>query len=43
MENYESLAMVLVDKNYNAEAFEMDEYYFAEDLLPKRKKEMKRI
>ncbi len=38
MENYESLAMVLVDKNYNAEAFEMDEYYFAEDLLPKRKK-----
>lgn len=36
--NFESLAMVLIDKNYNGEAFEMDEYYFAEDLLPKKKK-----
>lgn len=38
MANFESLAMVLIDKNYNGEAFEMDEYYFAEDLLPKKKK-----
>ncbi|WP_298646482.1 site-specific DNA-methyltransferase [uncultured Proteiniphilum sp.] len=38
MDNFESLAMVLIDKNYNGEAFEMDEYYFAEDLLPKTKK-----
>lgn len=38
MANFESLAMVLIDKHYNGETFEMDEYYFAEDLLPKKKK-----
>jgi adenine-specific DNA-methyltransferase len=38
MANFESLAMVLIEKNYNGEVFEMDEYYFAEDLLPKKKK-----
>jgi site-specific DNA-methyltransferase (adenine-specific)/adenine-specific DNA-methyltransferase len=31
--------MVMIDKNYNETAFEMDEYYFAEDLLPKKKKQ----
>jgi len=38
MENFESLAMVLIDKNFDGETFDMDTYYFAEDLLPKRKK-----
>ena len=38
MDNFESLAMVLIDRNYNGEAFEMDEYFFAEDLLPKKYK-----
>jgi len=35
--NLESLAMVLIDKDFDGHAFDMDEYYFAEDLLPKRK------
>lgn len=35
--NLESLAMVLIDKNFDGHAFDMDEYYFAEDLLPKEK------
>jgi len=38
LENFESLAMVLVDKSFNGISFDMDEYYFAEDLLPKKKK-----
>ena len=38
MENYESLAMVLIDKNFDGETFDMDTYYFAQDLLPKKKK-----
>jgi adenine-specific DNA-methyltransferase len=38
MENFESLAMVLIDKNFNGNEFDMDAYYFAEDLLPKKKK-----
>jgi len=38
MENFESLAMVLIDKNFDGETFDMDTYYFAEDLLPKNKK-----
>lgn len=37
--NFESLAMVLVDKDYNGKEFVMDEFYFAEDLLPKKKEE----
>ncbi len=37
LENLESLAMVLIDKNFDGQAFDMDEYYFAEDLLPKKK------
>jgi adenine-specific DNA-methyltransferase len=38
MENFESLAMVLIDKDFDGETFDMDTYYFAEDLLPKKKK-----
>jgi site-specific DNA-methyltransferase (adenine-specific)/adenine-specific DNA-methyltransferase len=39
LENFESLAMVLIDKDYNGKEFVMDEFYFAEDLLPKKKKD----
>jgi len=39
MDNFESLAMVLIDRNYNGKAFEMDDYFFAEDLLPNKNKE----
>lgn len=40
LENFQSLAMVLIDTEYNGKEFEMDEYFFAEDLL-KNKKEKK--
>ncbi len=36
MGNFESLAMVLVDLDYNGKEFEMDSTFFAEDLLPKK-------
>ncbi|MEK9150120.1 MAG: hypothetical protein AAB267_08770, partial [Candidatus Desantisbacteria bacterium] len=39
VENFESLAMVLIDKDYNGKEFVMDEFYFAEDLLPKKREE----
>jgi site-specific DNA-methyltransferase (adenine-specific)/adenine-specific DNA-methyltransferase len=35
MENYESLAMVLVDKDFNGSEFDMDHCYFAEELRQK--------
>lgn len=38
LKNFESLAMVLIDNDYNDREFVMDEFYFAEDLLPKKKK-----
>jgi adenine-specific DNA-methyltransferase len=38
LKNFESLAMALIDKDYNDKEFVMDEFYFAEDLLPKKKK-----
>lgn len=38
LQNFESLAMVLIDKDFDGETFDMDTYYFAEDLLPKKKK-----
>jgi site-specific DNA-methyltransferase (adenine-specific)/adenine-specific DNA-methyltransferase len=38
LENYESLAIVLIDKKFNGNEFDLDKYYFAEDLLPKKKK-----
>jgi site-specific DNA-methyltransferase (adenine-specific)/adenine-specific DNA-methyltransferase len=37
MANFESLAMVLIDKDFDGEIFDMDIYYFAQDLLPKKK------
>ena len=37
--NFESLAMVLIDKDYDGSAFVMDEFYFAEDLLGNKKEE----
>ncbi len=39
MGNFESLAMVLVDIDYDDGMFVMDNYYFASDLLPKVKKD----
>ena len=39
LKNFESLAMFLVDLNYNGEAFMMDYYYFADDLLNTKKDE----
>ncbi len=38
MKNFESLAMVLIDKNFDGETFDMDSHFFAEDLLPKKKR-----
>src|SRR5690606_13903852 len=38
MENFESLAMVLIDYDYNGNEFVMDSVMFAEELLPKKKK-----
>lgn len=38
MDNFESLSMVLIDKDFDGETFDMDLYYFAQDLLPKKKK-----
>ncbi len=38
MDNFESLSMVLIDKDFSGNEFDMDAYYFAEDLLPKKKK-----
>jgi site-specific DNA-methyltransferase (adenine-specific)/adenine-specific DNA-methyltransferase len=37
LKNFESLAMVLIDKDYNDGEFVMDDFHFAEDLLPKKK------
>lgn len=38
LNNFESLAMIFIDYDYNGKEFVMDEFFFAEDLLPKRKK-----
>lgn len=38
LKNFESLAMALIDNDYNDKEFVMDEFYFAEDLLPEQKK-----
>lgn len=40
-ENFETLSAIFVDKNYNGKYFEMDEAFFADDLLPKKKSEKK--
>lgn len=38
MDNFESLAMILIDKDFDGETFDMDTFYFANDLLTKKKK-----
>lgn len=38
MENFESLAMVVIDANFNGREFAMSKYVFAEDLLKTKKK-----
>ncbi len=38
MKNFETLSAVFVDKSYNGKAFEMDEAFFADELLPKKTK-----
>lgn len=40
MANFESLAMILIDKDFDGEIFDMDTFYFANDLLPKKKKKV---
>ncbi len=37
-ENFETLSAIFIDKTYNGKSFEMDEVFFADDLLPKKKK-----
>ncbi len=39
LKNFESLAMLLVDLNYDGKAFLMSDYYFADDLLNTKKDE----
>lgn len=38
LDNFESLSAVFIDKDYNGKSFEMDEAFFAEDLLPRKSK-----
>ncbi len=38
LDNFESLAMVLIDLKYNGETFLMTDYYFADDLIKDKKK-----
>jgi adenine-specific DNA-methyltransferase len=40
MQNFESLSMVLLDKDFNGSEFDLDAHYFAEDLLPNKKKKL---
>lgn len=37
-DNFETLSAVFVDKSYNGKSFEMDDAFFADDLLPKKPK-----
>jgi site-specific DNA-methyltransferase (adenine-specific)/adenine-specific DNA-methyltransferase len=41
LSNFESLAMVLVDLNYNDDQFLMSEYFFAQDLIKNKKQNQK--
>ena len=38
IKNFETLSAVFIDKSYNGKAFEMDEAFFADELLPKKTK-----
>jgi len=40
-DNFETLSSVFVDKTYNGKSFEMDEAFFADELLPKKKDKQK--
>ena len=40
-ENFETVSSVFIDKTYNGKSFEMDEAFFADDLLPKKKSKKK--
>jgi len=40
-ENFETLSAIFIDKNYNDKLFEIDEAFFADDLLPKKKSKKK--
>jgi site-specific DNA-methyltransferase (adenine-specific)/adenine-specific DNA-methyltransferase len=40
-ENFETLSAIFIDKNYNDKSFEIDEAFFADDLLPKKKSKKK--
>lgn len=37
MRNFETLSAIFVDKSYNGKAFEMDDAFFADELLPKKR------
>jgi DNA modification methylase len=37
-DNFKTLSAVFIDKTYNGKSFEMDEAFFADDLLPKKPK-----
>lgn len=37
-DNFETLSSVFIDKTYNGKSFEMDEAFFADELLPKKSK-----
>lgn len=37
LDNFETLSAIFIDKTYNNETFEMDEVFFADELLPKKK------
>lgn len=39
MENFESLSMILIDRNFNGKEFVMSDFYFAADLLKTEKKD----
>lgn len=42
MDNFESLSMIIVDKNFNGKEFAMTEYFFAADLLDSKKAKNKK-
>jgi len=41
LDNFETLSAIFIDKNYNGKYFEMDEVYFADELLPKKSNKKK--
>ena len=38
IKNFETFSAIFVDKNFNGKVFEMDEVFFADELLPKKSK-----